>query len=200
MAQSREFLTKGERQMLDDPDIVALYHKRDERAITESDAKYGSLCRSIALRLLGHREDAEECVNDTWFSAWNAMPPERPAFLGAFLGRITRNHAISRWRRDHAQKRFDGMEILLSELNDCVPGADTAQLNLERRELAGWISAWLDQTQAGDRWLFLRRYWYGEPVEELAAQLGIRPNTCSQRLLRLRKSLRTFLEARAQET
>ncbi len=149
---------------MDDLAIVELYHRRDERAIAESDHKYGGLCRSIALRLLGFREDAEECVNDTWHAAWNKMPPDRPQALGAFLGRITRNLSISRWRRDHALMRYDGIEVLLSELEDCVPAPGTAQEEMERQHLAQSISTWLDSLEAEDRRLFIRRYWYGDPV------------------------------------
>ncbi len=180
---------------MDDLAIVELYHRRDERAIAESDTKYGGLCRSIALRLLGFREDAEECVNDTWHAAWNKMPPDRPQALGAFLGRITRNLSISRWRRDHAKKRYDGMEVLLSELEDCVPAPGTTQEELERRQLAQSISAWLDSLKDEDRRLFVRRYWYGEAVKTLAAERDQGANALSQRLLRLRRDLRAFLES-----
>ena len=184
---------------MDDLAIVELYHRREEQAIAESDKKYGALCRSIALRLLSLREDAEECVNDTWHAAWNRIPPERPHSLGAFLGRITRNLSVSRWRREHAQKRYDGMEILLSELEDCVPAPGTVEEALDRRQLARAISAWLDSLAEEDRRLFIRRYWYGDPVKELAAERGERANGISQRLLRLRKALRTFLESEGVE-
>ena len=184
---------------MDDLAIVELYHRREEQAITESDKKYGGLCRSIALRLLVRREDAEECVNDTWHAAWNTMPPDRPRALGAFLGRITRNLSVSRWRRDHAKKRYDGMEVLLSELEDCVPAPGTVEDDWDRRQLARAISAWLDSLEGGDRRLFIRRYWYGEAVKELAAERGERANSVSQRLLRLRKGLRIFLESEGVE-
>ena len=184
---------------MDDFAIVELFHRRDEQAITESDKKYGALCRSIALRLLDFREDAEECVNDTWHTAWNRMPPDRPQSLGAFLGRITRNLSISRWRRDHAQKRFNGMEVLLSELEDCVPAPGSVEEALDRQQLSRSISAWLDGLAEEDRRLFIRRYWYGDPVKELAAERGERANALSQRLLRLRKALRTFLESEGVE-
>ena len=184
---------------MDDLAIVELYHRREERAIAESDKKYGTLCRSIALRLLGLREDAEECVNDTWHAAWNRMPPDRPQSLGAFLGRITRNLSVSRWRRDHAQKRYDGIELLLSELEDCVPAPGTVEEHLERQQLARAISAWLDGLEDGDRRLFVRRYWYGDPVKGLAAEWGEGANTLSQRLLRLRRGLRAFLESEGVE-
>jgi len=179
--------------------IVELYHQRKEQAIDESNKKYGSLCRGVALRLLGVREDAEECVNDTWLAAWDRMPPERPRSLGAFLGRITRNLSVSRWRRDHAGKRYDGIELLLSELEDCVPAPGTVEEDLERRQLAEAISAWLDTLEVGDRRLFIRRYWYGETVKDLAAEAGERANTLTQRLSRLRKGLRAFLEAEGVE-
>lgn len=180
---------------MDDLAIVELYHRREERAIDETDKKYGGLCRSIALRLLGIREDAEECVNDTWLAAWDKIPPDRPQSLGAFLGRITRNLSVSRWRRDHAQKRYDGMEVLLSELEDCVPAPGTVEKDLERRQLGQAISGWLDTLALEDRKLFIRRYWYGEAVKELAAEWGRNANALSQRLLRLRKGLRAFLES-----
>ena len=184
---------------MDDYTIVELFHRRDERAITEADKKYGLLCRSIALRLLVFREDAEECVNDTWHTAWNRMPPDRPQTLGAFLGRITRNLSISRWRRDHAQKRYNGIEVLLSELEDCVPAPETVEDELDRKQLAQSISAWLDSLTNEDRRLFIRRDWYGDPVKELAEERGERANGLSQRLLRLRKALRTFLESEGVE-
>ena len=179
---------------MDDPAIVALYHSRDEQAIAETEKKYGALCRGVALRLLGVREDAEECVNDTWHAAWNAMPPERPSSLGAFLGRITRNLSISRWRREHAQKRFRGMEVMLSELADCVPAPDSVEGELDGRQLSAAVSRWLDGLGEDDRALFVRRYWYGRSVQALARERGERPNALSQRLLRLRKGLKTFLE------
>lgn len=180
---------------MDDLAIIALYHRRDEQAIAETDKKYGALCRSIALRLLGLREDMEECVNDTWLAAWNRMPPDRPEALGAFLGRLTRNLSISRWRRDHAQKRYQGIEILLSELEDCVPAPATVEEMIERQQLALSISAWLDGLEQTNRQLFIRRYWYGDEVKALAAERGEGANALSQRLRRLRKDLRTFLES-----
>lgn len=180
---------------MDDLAIVDLYHRRNEQAIVESDKKYGALCRSIALRLLGLREDMEECVNDTWLAAWNRMPPDRPEALGAFLGRLTRNLSISRWRRDHAQKRYRGIEILLSELEDCVPTPSTVEAVWEREQLTRSISAWLDGLEQTNRQLFIRRYWYGDGVKTLAAERGEGANALSQRLRRLRKELRIFLES-----
>lgn len=179
---------------MEDSGIIDLYHVRDERAITESDRKYGAFCRGVAIKLLSVREDAEECVNDTWHAAWNRMPPDRPQSLKAFLGRITRNLSISRFRADHAQKRYDGMEILLSELDDCVPDSHGVEEAADGRELARTISCWLDSLPVDESTLFLRRYWYGNAVKELARQWGCTPNQMARRMFDLRRELRSVLE------
>ena len=179
---------------MDDQDILGLYLRREEAAITETDRKYGPLCRRVAMNILSVREDAEECVNDTWLAAWEQIPPQRPRSLGAFLGRITRNPSVSRFRANHAKKRYDGMEVLLSELDDCVPAPGGVEQALDRALLGQLISAWLDTLDPGDRDLFVRRYWYGDAVRDLARDLCRAPNQISQRLLRLRRTLRTVLE------
>lgn len=152
--------------------------------------------RSAAIK---DREDAKECVNDTWYAAWNRMPPDRPSSLGAFFGRITRNLSVSRWRREHARKRYNGIEILLFELEDCVPASGSVEESWERKQLALLICAWLDSLAEEDRRLFVRRYWYGDPVKELAAERSEGANAVSQRLSRLRRGLRIFLESEGVE-
>lgn len=184
---------------MEDREIIALYHARSESAISETAAKYGAFCLRIALNLLGIREDADECVNDTYLAAWRRMPPELPACLRAFLGRITRNLSISRYRRERAQKRFAGMDALLSELDDCVPSPETVEQRLDARELARHIEDWLCALPEGERRLFLRRYWYGEALSELAAESGQAPARLAQRMLRLRRSLKAHLEAEGVE-
>ena len=180
---------------MEDREIVALYHARDEGAISETAAKYGAFCLRIALNLLGIREDADECVNDTWLAAWRRMPPELPASLRAFLGRITRNLSISRYRQNRAQKRYAGMDALLSELDDCVPSPVTVEQTLDSMELTRQIEAWLGTLPERERRLFIRRYWYGDALGELAAQEGAKPAQLAQLMLRLRRSLREHLEA-----
>lgn len=177
-----------------DEGIIELYFARNERAIDETRAKYGKYCTALALRLLGIPEDAEECVQDTYFAAWNAIPPQRPSVLRVFLGRITRNLSISRYRRSRATKRCAPMELQLDELADCVPSDASVEREIERRELGRLISRWLDSLPESDRNLFVRRYWYAESPEELGKSLGQRANTVSQRLRRLRISLRDILE------
>ena len=180
---------------MDDKEIVALYHRRSEQAITETDGKYGPYCRSIAWNLLGVQEDAEECVNDTWYAAWTRMPPELPQCLRAFLGRITRNLSISRFRSNRAQKRYSGMEVLLSELDDCVPAPRDVEQVIDQKRLSALISGWLDGLAEDDRVLFVRRYWHGDAVKDLAKDRGCTANQMAQRMLRLRRSLKAFLES-----
>ena len=184
---------------MEDRQIVALYHAREERAIRESEKKYGAYCRRIARNILTLPEDAEECVSDTWLAAWNAMPPQLPQVLSAFFGRIVRNLSISRYRASRAQKRYSGLETLLSELEDCLPSPDTMERQLERLELSRLIGGWLERLSSDDRALFLGRYWYGEPVKNLARRAGLSPNTVSQRLGRLRSKLKQVLEAEGVE-
>lgn len=179
---------------MDDSTIVSLYWDRNEDAIMQSEQKYGPFCLRVAANLLSTRQDAEECVNDTWHSAWNSMPPQRPSSLKAYLGRITRNHAISRFRANRAQKRDQGLEIMLSELSECIPDRETAESRLEYTELAETIGCWLQQLPKKDRILFVRRYWYGDSVKELAMQLGIAPSQAAQVLYRLRQKLKQELE------
>ena len=180
---------------MDDNRIIELYHRRDEQAIAESESKYGPQCRRIALNILTIPEDAEECVNDTWHAAWNRMPPNWPGSLGAFLGRITRNLSISRFRANRAKKRYSALEVLLSELDDCVPAQTGVEQEIDRRELTGLIDRWLDSLEEDERTLFVRRYWYGDALRDLADECGCTPNRLAQRMLRLRRNLSAFLEA-----
>ncbi len=180
---------------MEDREIVALYWRRDERAITETDRKYGGLCRAIAMNLLGVREDAEECVNDTWLQAWNSMPEQRPERLRAWLGRVVRNLSISRWRAAHRQKRYAGIELLLSELDECVPDPSAGPENAaEAKEIGLAVDRWLRSLDEEDRRLFLRRYWYGDALNRLAEASGEDAARLAQRMFRLRKKLKAALE------
>ena len=120
---------------MEDLQIIDLYWQRDEQAIRETDGKYGPLCHRIAMNILSSFQDSEECVSDTYGRCWDTMPPQRPFSLRAYVGRIVRNLSISRYRANHAQKRFAGAEVLLSELADCVPTPDNVQRTVEAEEL-----------------------------------------------------------------
>lgn len=179
---------------MEDKEIIELYFRRDQQAIVETDWKYGPYCRAIAVGLLTSREDAEECVNDTWHAAWRRMPPELPLCLKSFLGRITRNLSISRYRANTAQKRYGGLEVLLSELEECVPDSRGVEQVTDAHTLSGLISDWLDGLEDGECALFVGRYWHGQQVKELARRYGCSPNTAAQRLARLRRGLKEFLQ------
>lgn len=179
---------------MDDTAIIDLYWARSEEAIIQTDKKYGSLCRSLAFNILSDRQDSEECVNDTWHRAWDTMPPQHPNSLRAYLGRIVRNLSISRLRARTAQKRGGGLDLLLSELGDCLPAPQTVEQELEAQDLANAISRWLHGLPRYERTLFVRRYWYADAVKTLAGERGLSPNQMAKRLLRLRESLRTYLE------
>ena len=179
---------------MEDSRIVELYWRRDEAAIGETERKYGALCRGVARNILGVDEDAEECVNDALHQAWNAIPPQRPDRLGAWLGKVTRNLALNLWNKNRAQKRYAGMTALLSELEDCVPATGGVERELEDQELSAAIDGWLRELSREDRVLFIRRYWYGVELRELAAERGISPNRLAQKMFRLRQSLKNALE------
>jgi RNA polymerase sigma-70 factor (ECF subfamily) len=179
---------------MEDIQIIDLYWARDEGAIAASDEKYGWLCRNLSQNILDSREDAEECVNDTWHKAWDTMPPQRPGSLRAYLAKITRNLSIDRWRAKRAEKRGRGMDVLLEELEESLPAAPSAEELTEARETARTIERWLDTLSPADRTAFLRRYWYGQRVDRVAAQAGCSPNSMAKRLGRLRDGLRRALE------
>ena len=179
---------------MEDGQIIELYWSRSERAIAETDARYGKYCYAIAYNILSSTEDSAECVNDTWLSAWNAMPPHRPGRLSLFLGKLTRNLAFNRYRRLRAQKRGGGQfELVLEELAECVSGAEDVEQELDRIALTEAINAFLDGLTPKQRALFLRRYWHGAPVGEIARLTGMTEGNVSVTLHRLRKRLKEHL-------
>ena len=179
---------------MEDGAIIELYWQRSERAIEETRVKYGAYCYQIAVNLLRSPEDAEETVSDTYHAAWNAMPPEKPNSLRAWLGKVVRNLSLVRWNREHRLRRSAGVTELLGELEDCLPAPDTVERRLEARELSEAIDGWLAGLDRTDRQLFLRRYWYGVPLNVLAMERNLSPARLAQKMLRLRQSLRKALE------
>ncbi len=182
---------------MDDATIVDLYWARDSRAIDETQTKYAGFLSAIAMNLLNVREDAEECVSDTYLAAWNAIPPERPNILRAFLGRIVRNLSLDRLRRGRARKRGGGEpEAIFEELEEILPDTRTPEGEMERRELLRDIEDFLRVQPERPRNMFLRRYWYADSVKVIAARYGLRENAVSAQLLRTRGKLRSYLAER----
>lgn len=179
---------------MEDQKIIDLYWARSQQAISESETKYGAYCRSIARGILDRTEDAEECVNDTWFRAWNAMPPQRPGILSAFFGKLTRNLSLDRWRRERAAKRGGSqVEVALHELEDCLPDRRAPEEHLEAGETAALISAFLRSQPQLDRRLFVRRYFYLESIAVLAQRFRLTESQVKSRLHRTRQKLKTAL-------
>lgn len=180
---------------MEDAAIVDLYWQRSDQAIPETDRKYGHYCHTIAYNICTNHEDAEECVNDTWFRAWNLMPDKRPTILSTFLGTISRNLALDRYRRRSRKKRGGGeTELALDELEDCVPSRSGVEQQIEERELEQAIDAFLSTLSVPERKIFVARYWFVAPMKEIAARLNCSPGKVKTTLYRLRGRLRTYLQ------
>lgn len=185
---------------MEDEKIVQLYWGRDERAIPATAAKYGGYCTSIAQNILGSAEDAEECVNDTYMSAWNSIPPHRPGNLCTFLGKLTRNLSLNRYRYNTAHKRGGGeAPAVLDEAAQLVSDTDIVENELSRRELVSAIDTFLGGLSPGKRGVFVCRYWYFDSVSDIASRFGMTENHVSVTLSRLRVRLRKYLNERGFE-
>ena len=180
---------------MEDGAIIDLYWAREERALTETDSKYGGMCRSIAFNILQDRWDSEECVNDTWLRAWNSMPPQRPGVLSAFLSRITRNLSLDRYKAARAAKRGGGqMPLALEELGDCVPAGNDVEDSVELRELTRILDSFLRDLPEKEACVFLRRYWYVDSTRDIAQRYEMAEGSVKSMLYRVRRKLKERLE------
>ena len=179
----------------DDSKIIDLFWERDETAISETAEKYGSYLRSISYRILNNTYDAEECVNDTYRDAWRVIPPNRPAVLSTFLGKITRRISIDLWRKNNAEKRGGGeMPVALDELGECISDRGSISDEAEYHALTGIINDFLRSLPETEQKVFLRRYWYLDPVSSIAKRFGFSESKVTSMLFRVRGKLRTRLE------
>lgn len=179
---------------MDDAKIVQLYWDRNEQAISVTANKYGNYCTSIAINILGNREDAEECVNDTYMNAWNSMPPHRPNILSTFLGKIVRNLSIKRYKHNTADKRGGGQAtVVLDEIAEFVSDTDSVEQEIDHRELVKAIDSFLDRLPTDKRSIFVCRYWYFDSVSDIANRFGMTENNVSVTLNRLRLKLHNYL-------
>lgn len=181
---------------MEDTKIIDLFWERDERAIQETEIAYGRYCRTIAFNILGDEEDVQECLNDTWLGAWNSIPPARPACLSAFLAKITRNLAISKYRAKYAKKRTgDRLSESLDELGECIPVSnDNVSQAIDRRILAEAINGYLDTCSEKQRKIFVRRFFYFDSIAEISQMYGIGQSDVKVTLMRMRRSLQKILE------
>ena len=181
---------------MEDAEIISLFFRRSEQAIRELDEKYGKACRRLAENITGSPEDAEECVNDAWLGAWNAIPPARPDPLRAYVLKIVRNASLKCLERKGAARRNGACYAALQELEGLLPAPDTAETALEARELVRHIEGFLDALSPENRVIFLRRYWFSDPYGEIAERVGVSEKLVSVRLTRLRRQLKDYLMKR----
>ncbi|MBP5751216.1 MAG: sigma-70 family RNA polymerase sigma factor, partial [Firmicutes bacterium] len=170
---------------MDDNELIRLFQNRDERAVAECEQQYAAFCRRIARNMLDRPEDVEECLNDVWFAAWQRIPPLVPDSMKAFLGKLTRDITVSRFREEHAAKRFAGATVALDELDDCIPSAFSVEQEVEAAALSRLIDRWLGARKKDERVLFVRRYYFGDSVKALAAAYGCSEHRMAQIMLRL---------------
>lgn len=179
---------------MNDEAIIQLYFAREQSAIDASEKAYGSLCRSIARRILCDGRDVEECISDLWLRVWNAIPPTRPNSLRAYLARVVRNLALDRAEYNSAARRKSAVEESFEELAPCLCGDESTQRKLEEEELRVFLRDFLLAQPQKARVLFVRRYWYGESIRELASAFGSREETIRTSLFRTRTKLRAAMQ------
>lgn len=181
---------------MDDNLIIELFFARSERAISELDRKYGKLCHKISFGILNNERDAEECVNDAYFGTWNAIPPQRPNPLTAFLCKIVRNISIMRYHANTAAKRNSNYEVSLTELESSLASENNVDEEIDEKELVEIIERFLETLSKENRVIFMRRYWFADSYAEIAKHTGISEKNVSVRLTRIRQRLKSYLMER----
>ena len=178
-----------------DNEIIKLYWDRDEAAIAATADAYGNYCYTIAYNILTSNEDSEECVNDTWLNAWNSIPPQRPERLSTYLGKITRNLSLNRYKQLNTQKRGGGqVELALSELENCVPAQTGMEQISDEMDLVAALEKFLLSYPKTERNIFLGRYWYLYSIPELAAAYRMSESKIASLLYRMRNRLKLHLQ------
>ena len=177
---------------MEDRQIIALLWERAETALTATASKYEPSLRVLAMNILSDPQDVQECINDTYLAVWNTIPPKKPENLGGYIHRIAKNQALKKLRSRQAQKRSCRYTVALEELAETLSGG-TMEEKTDAKELGNAINRYLQTLSRENRVLFLRRYWYGDGIEELSVQLGMKPGAVSVRLSRLREKLRKHL-------
>jgi len=175
---------------MQDSDILDMYFSRDERAIGETEKKYGAYLHTVAYNILSNEEDTKETVNDTYLGAWNSIPPQRPSAFSSFLAKIARNLALKKLRTNGAKRR-GGSEALITmeELGDCVPSHSDVEKEIEEKELSLILDAFLRELPETERRVFIRRYWFMEKTRDICRDFGFTEGKIKMMLSRTRKKL-----------
>ena len=179
--------------MIEDEKIIDLFFNRSEKAIQELDIKYGKVCHKLSYNILNNKQDAEECVNDAYLGAWNAIPPVRPNPLLSYIVKIVRNISLKIYWRKEAAKRSGHYKIALEEIEGYITDQKTVEDEIEARELARIIEEFLDTLTVENRVIFMRRYWFADSYKDLAELVGISEKNISVRLTRIREKMKQYL-------
>lgn len=181
---------------MEDEKIIELFFERSEQAIQELDIKYGKICRGFSYRIVGSRQDAEECVSDAYFGAWRAIPPAKPDPLLAYICKIVRNLSLKAYYKKAAAKRNSVYTVAMEEIEACLAHPNTVEREVEASELARNLEQFLDTLTAENRVIFVRRYWFCDSCRDIAARVGLSEKNVSVRLTRIRKKMKDYLRER----
>ncbi len=181
---------------MDDSQIIILFFERSEKAIIELSNKYEAVCMKVSMNVLNNKQDAEECVNDSYLGVWEAIPPQKPNPLLAFLCRIVRNISINRYKKNNAQKRKSNYGSCIEELENILSSKNAVEEEYSEIELARMIDVFLDSLSNNNRMLFVRRFWYMDSYKEIANESGLKESAIRTRLSRIKSELKLFLEER----
>ena len=179
--------------MIDDEKIIEMFFERSEKGIRELDIKYGAICHNLSYNIVNNRQDAEECVNDAYLGAWNAIPPVHPKPLLSYIVKIVRNISLKIYWRKEAAKRSGHYKIALEEIEACIADQKTVEDEIEARELARIIEDFLDTLTVENRVIFMRRYWFSDSYKDIAELVGLSEKNISVRLTRIRKKMKQYL-------
>lgn len=181
---------------MDDERIVEMFFRRSEQGIQELDLKYGKVCRKLSYSIVNNRQEAEECVNDAYLGAWNAIPPAKPSPLLSYVLKIVRNISLNAYYRKGAAKRNSAYTVAMEEIEWCISAPGTVESEVEAKELARILEDFLDTLTQENRVIFMRRYWFSDSCKEIAGAVGLTEKNVSVRLARIRRKLRDYLTER----
>lgn len=178
---------------MQDEQIIRLFFTRNEDAIQQTAAKYGNRLTGLAANILRNNEDAQECVNDTYLKAWDTIPPTKPDHFYAYLAKICRFFAFGKLDWKNAAKRNGEVVALTQEMEECIP-SPWHDANVDSAEISGLVSSFLRGQTRENRMIFVRRYWYGDSIREIALRYGLSESTVAMRLSRTRGKLAAYLK------
>lgn len=179
--------------MTTDEKIIELFFERSEQGIQELDVKYGKVCHKLSYNIVSSQQDAEECVNDAYFGAWNAIPPAKPDPLLTYICKIVRNISLKTYYRKEAAKRSSHYTVAMEEIESCLADPSTVEAEIEAKELARIIEGFLDTLTIENRVIFMRRYWFSDSCKDIAEFVGLTEKNISVRLTRIRQKMKDYL-------